>query len=67
MGGHLKNSAGSHRAPALADASSTQFSFFFSSSSSSFDNTTTHHTHTRDEPLVPSGQLEKLSLEEEKE
>lgn len=29
MGGHLKNSAGSHRAPALADASSTQFSFFF--------------------------------------
>jgi hypothetical protein len=29
MGGHLKNSAGSHRAPALADASSTQFSFVF--------------------------------------
>ena len=51
----MKNSAGSHRAPALADASSTQFSVFLSLF---FRQQHTTHTHT-DEPLAPRGQLEK--------
>lgn len=63
MGGHLKNSAGSHRAPALADASSTQFSFVFFFFFFFFNNTTTHHTHTGRTTCSPRPTREVISRE----
>ena len=56
-GGRLKNSAGSHRAPALADASSTQFSLSFSRSRQQH----TTHTHTGRTTSSPRPSRELIS------